>query len=1374
MDRELNLQNCISTLCLTATIGFLDFDQDFSLEGTPDGAYILDAPTLIKVHSALVDLLHSRPVASPVVLGWSFILNIIAIRLSESSAPDLNTFLDAAIPDTLPTQNKDFTEIPQHELLAKVASNLAQSALSVDPFVVLIDSFAVLPKSIFYATIYKSYLQASLPYISLSEPIVYFIRQVIGPYPELADELFLDPFGDSFFSLAALRFPVALKPFLKLAQCLGGRNAFEVVAKMGTFMQELPRSFRNYSFVKDTSTIQLNTDITLIPANRNDPSSALVLPVGTKGQTHSFNNTRYAIWQFHYNGWTYLCRALEQSSSLNSYSEDCVDIVNLINNTLSHLELQDANALLTICSEELVTGDIVELLFRVLDDSSYLRDTALAKACIDFAITLSALYPDRVWSYLGRSKLLERNGQEGLMAIMLGSTEIVSGKYAFTLSILDLVRHLIDSVISGTLTTRVSTKVQSQIMSKFMAHVIALFESFAFWAYTDARQKVKIATDCVAIFSLVLRYSLDIDESAKPQDKVTFVLAPAVDILSNQFLSTSKVVMRTLQPLLSNIESISWATINLDSEFPLSTDEMDWMYSALKFSADVVRARPALGLPPSMLEKNLYVLAPHLALLYTRYSCLRAVVIDVFIAIVSVEWPTTEQPSLLAHLGIHAHMFISNLTGSLENSLENEDTITKIAICFSSIIKSQQEGLSILLLTGRDTRKTSKIEPETTSLLQVIEKKVAATKKQYAQDLMYHLLSSMAAAYSNWKLGAFTSREELTEALITFIKDANTANSQVQDPAESRLEWSFQNAIADKSLLILAIQLYKSGSSAIQKFVDYAKNEDTLAQVSKVFLNVKGFRSSLHGNLVRNFAAKWPALGGIKRFSKSRVLPLTFGTSYLYDLEILDRVLGDQNAWTGYRKEVINANLNYSWIDSQLTLVKAWCTVCTSLATVASTQKDTKLLQQLDKVSNIAIENILDEDYSIPILRDAVRQRVDLNFVIKYQLSKAKMLSPDVYAFVNMFKLLIGSDFEFLRSISVSGTADTAGACYRQLLRAILISLDSFKDASAGNFQLMQAVHGLFDAVIIKGMKSAVHAAIEEKSSDAAEDMVLIISTLQKCLLIPGVASIFPVVTSLMTESDCGKSVMSLYSYAQNIIDQDDEWAFGELALAYLLEWLNIDTMADHLVSSGLLSVLMESPVSMHIQNGGIRPTTAPKLHSLWVKGILPLALVILQRLGYRIAQEILLLIDFFGDQIRYALTAWRNPSDLTLSLITETSQLVLLIEMLLKVYPAASSQLQDTVVVVPKEELVGSIDYLLSHPRFLNASLVATSIEEQKWSMEPDTTTEENQSSTGGISGIPEGNKLLAKFESGLRDMRELLVLDSGTGEGGVNIDSN
>ena len=188
------------------------------------------------------------------------------------------------------------------------------------------------------------------------------------------------------------------------------------------------------------------------------------------------------------------------------------------------------------------------------------------------------------------------------------------------------------------------------------------------------------------------------------------------------------------------------------------------------------------------------------------------------------------------------------------------------------------------------------------------------------------------------------------------------------------------------------------------------------------------------------------------------------------------------------------------------------------------------MFKLLASVASTAIKNVLNEGQSVPILRNSIRQRVELAFIVRYQASKSDAAVTDVASFLDLYHLLSSADFEFLRAISASGNTDIAagGACYRHLLRAILLSLDNF--ATDHSFK------------------------------------------------VPGVSHSATV--ALLTESGTDRAVMSLYSYAQSIITRDDEWAFGELSLAYILEWLNVDTLADHFVSNGLLNVLIESPVS--------------------------------------------------------------------------------------------------------------------------------------------------------------------------------------------------
>lgn len=1369
LEKESNLLNTIFALCTTITIAFFDFDQDLTIEGASKDSYINNPDILTKLHKNFTSLLISKPSASPVIFGWSFILNIVAARLAEFSNPDLDSFLSTAIPRNIPNHNSDFTEIPKYELLMRVAADIAQESLTTDPFKVLEMTFSLLPQDPFYAAVFKSYLKASLPYISLNENLANCVKKIMGPFPRLSEDIFTDTFGDRLYTLAALRFPAAIGPFVKLSQCLGV-NAYDAVSNLFTFMQQLPKSFTDYNFVGNSSTtVELTKNIFLLPAineAENSAKGAVILPPKIQGTIHVINHIRYVIWQYKYNGWPFLGCLLERacnSSSISQhpvYDETVVEIIRLLTSTLSAIDdPEKAKHLLTLTTESLMDTDIVDLIFKILEDSLFTNNVILASACIDYISTLAPLLPDRVWSFLGRSTMLERNGQQSNIAKVLGSTEIVTNTFDLTISVLKLIRILLDSAVESILVSKVSSKVRTEIISKFVRHTVAIFESFAYWAYSDPRQKVKIAYECVSIFGNLLHYSFDVDEHTNLNKKVTSVLSSATEYLVQQFLTPEKVISRALKPLIGTIESSAWSVTNLDTEYPLESPETVWIFAALNFASELVKARSYLELPPSQLEKSLFSLSSHLSILYARYPALRSAVMDMFISIIRVPWPSSEQPSLLAHLGMHAHMFISNLTSSLQNGLENESTLMRVALCFSSIIESQQEGLSILLLTGRDTRKASHIEQEVTSLLQVTERKIS-TEKDLPQELLLPLLRSMASAYSNWKLGTFSSKPELANSLIEFVDTCFKLNADLEssDDESKFVDFAYRYSIAEYALLIFSVQLRKSPNGpGIQNFIQYLESNELIIQISKKFLSIKKLHSRAHENLIKNFNFRWPRIGGLKRFAKTRFSPLIYGSSYIYDISLLDTVLGNQNSWVGYRKEVITGNFTYSWVEAQLRLISGWCTFSTSLSfyltkRLQSTKpklenNNRKLMNMLNEVSEIAINSILEEEYSTPVLLESIQHRTDLIFIIKYHSLRCGVTLQDCTSIQNIYNLLASSDYKLIEGISFSGKVDTPSITYRQLLRTLSVVFESLQAVFENNYQLLQVVYGTFSVVIVGGMTAASQAAISNPRGGADIDMVIIISILKKCLGINGVKGLFPKLASLLSESQCIKSVMSLYSYSKDLLNGNEEQIYGELALTFFLEWMNIDQIADQLIRNGLLDLLMESPISRKIHEGGIKPTTNPKLHTLWVNGILPVLLTLLQKVGSRIVGDILVVVDFFSEQIRFTVSSWRNPSEITISVITETTQIILLVDMLNKLSSSPefiSEQLDG--MVLPREELVGYFDYLISHPRFLNATLVATSAEEQELVLTED------------ITEIPEGNKLLSSVQDDLRELRELV----------------
>ena len=127
-------------------------------------------------------------------------------------------------------------------------------------------------------------------------------------------------------------------------------------------------------------------------------SKFLNLTHSTKGQTYSLNNTRYAIWQYDYNGWTILSAYLISIGS-SEYSPNSVDIVDLFTNTLATLSELEANSLLDICLKKPDHQRCGWGYFPHSNDSAYLNINPLAEAFVKFA---SVLLPFSILTECGR------------------------------------------------------------------------------------------------------------------------------------------------------------------------------------------------------------------------------------------------------------------------------------------------------------------------------------------------------------------------------------------------------------------------------------------------------------------------------------------------------------------------------------------------------------------------------------------------------------------------------------------------------------------------------------------------------------------------------------------------------------------------------------------------------------------------------------------------------------------------------------------------------------------------------------------------------------------------------------------------------------
>ncbi|ANB14226.1 Nup188p [Sugiyamaella lignohabitans] len=1374
-------QQVIYSLGILISLELLRLDQDFAMESMSQYSYLQKPDVLVKLNSILGVKIVDYGAASPLLLAWSFVLHAFSLALmgqDNDGDADSKTGLayndpkyDDFLCQVLPKYKNidDSNRLDVVEDLGMYSGGLASQAMKLGAFTKLAELFETLPQKLEYASTGANLLLTSLPYVNMTESIARVIHKIISPFKEVSEMFFLDVFADRALTLSKAKVPIAISPFLILGQCFGA-DLFDLISQMNSYMQELPKGFRDYDFVtrEKTSQIELTSDLLLFEHRQEDGQGGFVLPAGTRGElisTAASSGATIVMWNCDYNGWTFLGRILEQSDLDGTWGQLELDILSVINNTLETLlernRLDDAGELLNFLSAGLGQADIVALITRKLEDAFYNRDIKLCTAGVKFLTLLIAVDPRRVWPYLGRTKLLERNGRGGYLGIILGAVEIVNNDFEFTIAVIELVTALVRDSLASSLDTTISSKVRSEVLSKFTRHLIDVFESFSYWRYSKPEQRISIAISTLNLFSLIVHSTYRSDGATPLEEKVVATLSRASQLITNEFLSTAESAARTLSTILGAIESAAKSNDVLTGGTNLLDDhELIFVNIALQFSSLLVRVRSVLQLPCSYLERKLYEQSPDLVLIFLRYFALHSAVVDVLQSIIGGYWPD-EQPSLLAHLGTqYSQMLIGCLGGALTTSLELDSTIAYICDYFSTIIESKQEGLSILLLSGKDTRNTTEKVETVVSLLTVLEERITRTAGESSQTklpsmLADKMLNSISLAHSTWTLNAAEDKTELCKVLISYIKESLDVDEAVSSNF-LLTDTSYKISIAARAIRIMSIQLYKSPKGPGAKaFLDFLSTDNNLIKYTKSFLVVNGFRPSLHGNLKRNFDHKWPK-APLSRYAATALLcNRPYGVEYLHDLGLLDIVLQNHVVWVdGYRGEVIEANVNLSYVDSQMCRVKSWCGFLTSLVLTASSLGDKNMLEKLNSVAAIAIETNLDDNLSLPFFRGIIKLRLDLAFFVSYNLSKTKMHTPTEQQLTTTFQLLADPSIEFL---SAAGTSSLvlAGAepgpepgdspvFYKQLLKILNLQLENIS-VDTGGFRLIQTIHGILDVVAIRGMKSVTNSIQENPTTSGVEDVVQITMILRKCLGFHGVSSLYSNLSQLMTDTGCDQAVMSLFAYSLDLCIVEDDPVFGELALIYLLEWLSIDIMADSLVLGGLLNVLTESPLARAIQHGVIRSTTHPRLFGIWTKGMLTIVLELLKQLGSRIVAEVIVFLNFYSAQIESALRYWLDPQVvISLSNIEETYQLYLLLDVVKKL--ADPDQTRVIPPFTDKVSVIDSLDYFLSHQRYLSSRLVVTTAEEQKLLLERPS----NEDSTSVLAG---------KVVDQLADLREFLA---------------
>lgn len=1206
------------------------------------------------------------------------------------------------------------------ESFPQINEFFAIKAAELDVFKTVEDFHQRLRYDNLYSAIISSYLIAAVPYIQLSDKTSSTYLNVFRDTPNtFIEKFFTNEDTQRLLFLAKAKFPEVITPYLRILT-INGSFAHDELSTLSSYMHTVSGQTLDYDNDNDSDTIVLKNGLYVKPPYEQNKDVLLYLPGTTRGKLipTSDPKTEAAIFQYNYNGWALLGRIIQNTSGLPEDEEVLITILQLLSNTIGSVDYETAINILESLSSFVDNGDILEIALKLFEQSLHQRNVSVLTPIVELLISLVVKFPHIVWSHLVRSDLLEHGGRGGLIATILGSVETVNGNYDFTIALLKLLNELVLNCISSPedLITQ-----KNEVVPKFTSHVIQVFESFTYWNYSDGFQKFQIGTLIIDTFSKILYSVYGIDPDSEVTKKVTKTLSSSASKVIKSFTNSIPDV-RTIKPIIAAVDMLDQTPAIFDTSGRVGFWFDQWTRASLEFSKLVVSIRSVLGSSPSTLETSLFTKAPALIKSYSQYTSLRGDILQLLTQLVSAKWPS-DPPSLLSHLGDHhTNVLLASVSADLEHRFDDFKVKKYLYDFFSAVVEGNQKGLSMIFLNGCDIRDVAKKQ---NTILGILKNNVRRLD-YYPESLSIHLVEAIAHAFNSWSSKKEEGDIEFVKTLVKKLSDFRTSTNDLEDHG-AIIQECYRYKLNSRIAEICALFIFTSkDQKSSQPIVDLLSTNSVVDLVRPLYQPF-GYRASLHENLNHNFEDKWPSYN-LQQFIRSPLANSTrYGENAVYDLRLLDDILGDNQYWTGsgkttgYRSEVISASLNLQYVSAQISAAKSWGALLTAYV------KKSKITTTFIDIIKKLLQSNIDEGVEVLLFEEIYRVRVELSFFFLYSITRDRDLKEEeIIDIMRLALQLVNSaDVDFLGSI-LSNKSDT----YRPLLRIISTLLS----ASKNNIKVIESLSTdllhFFETVIAKGTSvilGSVQANVESSEiGGRVEDLYLIISLFKGLMAAKPPASFTSKLPTFLVDFGSLKAILNVYS-SSYLLKVNNEPLFADLTLSFMLELVSVDSIAEQLISSGLFSTLIQSPISLIIQEGDIFVQASPRYHNIWSNGLLAIILTLLSKFGARLLPEICVFVKYFTKQISSTLQIWSQDSlAITVPALQETEQIIILQKALKVIYYESGLNIQNmqqqTAEIIPeldskksRKALSEAFTHLLAHPKFLTSRIIPTTLEEQR-----------------------------------------------------------
>jgi nuclear pore complex protein Nup188 len=1130
-------------------------------------------------------------------------------------------------------------------------------------------------------------------------------------------------------------------------------------------MQRLPGDFRDYALTREEENanwVELTAPLPLFSSGATSsfrgqrrlltsgPSGAsdglLEIPAGTEGIIVDDSTQPYvAVWHFQHSTLTYLVQLLstypvgsvkvEHTTQEPATRESVLEIIGLFAD-LIHSSLRSSEG---VCSTELLDAlsisvdggyDTVssilaifeEELLRLCEESSNEASLELLVNCTHFLEALAIIAPQRVWPWLARSRLLEGDGNGGSLATVLIGTEMVLGRYDFLIGCIRIYKALVTDAVERSVARKTpsralsrfnatapsesgtSEKIMSTILFTFGRTLASIYESSLSWKYSRSEHRPEINIAICDIFTTILQLAYSVDDAPTLSTKLTKLVAPIAEYITQLYLTKSENGMPT-NPILS---SLVIGVGPEDNTLVTSSGKL-WRrqtQATLTLADVLVRVAILLNRPWTHLEQQLFKATPLLARLYGSNDMWKSQVVLLLetlvrgaVRVTASEDAATEAsgkshtsrhkneqrepPSLLGHLGPRTAKNFLSVLSQLDEPVRVLDIQTNVWNLLSAVVTCKQQWFSLYLLTGSTPRETMRNKSDSAPQLRnqaLLTRALEAlttlnlperTPSQLPWDLYTAMLEFVSSALNNWSwaMGDLRKQKDFIQKLLAFLKWMAKQPKTLRTNAE-QLERSYQNKFASLACEVIAMYLHSSrqvGDITVLKDV-----VPSLGYLEENALELPSYNDSLQGNLKQHVERHFPGVT-LANLKRTTLYPESFGRKFFYDIDLANRLLDFDSKWsgpregTGFANDVEKANFNLGLVESQVQLLQSWRLLALELSHVVG--KDDRVAKILTVVVKKCMKANADSNLPEALFGQLMVLRADLAFALLKKLVDAKIQTKEVRQLLTPIWDAVRSSTRDFDSVFSSDAIDY----HRSLLRILYLALHfhllddssqsqdvSFRSSFRGTIpashnDLTEAISTqlleiLSDAVA-KGFRSLATQLHADPSSVSPSDFALLTALLQRINAIPEMTMWQSQAALLFANNNTIRYATSLFSWSDRLTIANngvDDPIYGELSLLFLLSLSSIQALAETMAVEGVLSQLNTANLMNYYRRpNGMGPSATPaRLYSIWVKGILPLCLNLLLSVGPPIAAEISSFLNQYPEQLlRASQSINSNPS---------------------------------------------------------------------------------------------------------------------------------